>query len=207
MTPDLWRSLGGSPPHPDWREPRGRLLATFVSDCGRKLGAVYQEPTFPMAIVNGYRLTRAHTNMVVFDQALLDIETMVESGVRDGYEVVHALVEALNGASHRLPPLAVPEARVDVATLTRQVEEERTAAREGNFKPREFADLATACGKCKRVHYLGDEMAAWWSTPNPRPTVVIVTRLRDLSRHAGWTFPESRLAGRLETYRLLKALL
>ncbi len=206
---DLWTALGGSPANPVWREPRGRVLARVSSDCGRRVASVFQEATFPLVVVPGYRLTRAHTNMVIFDQALLDLEDLLgasKTTTSANLGVVRRLIEKLQSHPKALPTMVIPETRGDVATLAIQVAEERLRADAGGFKPREFDGLATACGKCKRVHYLGDDLAAWWSTP-PRPTGFVVSRLRDLSKSAGWDFPTERLADRMVTYERLTALL
>ena len=194
--------------HPDWEPPRGRILARVVSDCGKSLATVHQEPTYPLVVVNGYRLTRAHTNMVVFDQALLDFEALAESptaGVAD-VELIVRLVKLLQQGNVNLPPLAIPETRADVAVLARQVQEE-SARVAGRFRPHEVAGLSTACGKCRRMHYLGDDLSSWWLGPADRVKTIVVTREPDLEKNAGWTFPEDRLADRLVTYRRLAALL
>ena len=207
---DLWVALGGDPVPAAWVHPRGRLLVSVVTDCGSKVAAVYQEPAFPLIVVNGYRLTRAHTNMVIFDQALLDSEAIMASSTDhdvEGLDVVMRLVRAIGDDKRELPLLRIPESRGDLSVLARQVDEQRHQAEKANHRPSGFRGLSTSCPKCRRVHYLADDLVAWWVGSRPRPAKIVSRIYARFSKADGWTFPAAEISARLETYRDLLVLL
>lgn len=207
MRPDLglWEQLGGAT-RPAESDPRGRELARVVSGCGRRVATVYQEPLNPMVVIPPYRFTRAHTNMVLFDQVQLDFETWFSERRESECEVTRRLTAALQSGSDWLPVLMVPESRVNVRALALGVAAERERAKSRGDVAGEVTGMIGACARCKATLYLGDDLARWVDDGASATRIFARTSPR-FKTNEGFTFPADRISERVGRYERLLALL
>ncbi len=188
----LWGSPADNSAADHARETR--TLARLRCPCGQALGDVHVGVDGPVAVLRGRRLTKVHTADEVIQAYLYDMEIVATNEAEGRWtdldrvmlKSVEALSEALDSVrgplltdSERRPtprivaalapwlsPLRYPDRVVPLGGIVAAVNDLQVHVVDSSGRlRRRLSGLDATCNGCRRVWYLGAELAPWLAEP------------------------------------------